>query len=74
MKGHKWLAARPPEPKLQEHLGWVGQLFLFVTQGRGKLRPSVKQADSGEGGQIKMTNDFTKLTDVSYNCTVLKIL
>ena len=40
-----WLADRPPEPKLQEHLARIGQLFLIVTQGREKLHPFVKVAD-----------------------------
>ena len=45
VKGHKWLAACPPGPKQQEHLARVEQLFLTLTQGRGKLRPFLNRED-----------------------------
>ena len=45
VEGHKWLAAHPPEPKLQEHLARIGKLFLIVTQGREKLCPFVEWVD-----------------------------
>ena len=43
--GHKWRALRPPEPKWQEHLAKVVQLFLNVIQGRGKLHPFGKRGN-----------------------------
>ena len=44
----EWLAAHPPEPKLQEHLARIGKLILIVTQGRKKLHPFDKWVDKSK--------------------------